>query len=318
MAKKSTDPNALVSSLKASAKSRLDALIEAEEEFPEPAATDTSESAQENPLDSSVDGDGNGLIDVHVEDLHEGIWNARKFYIDSRVEELANSLKKLGQEVPINVYRDEHKRLVIQDGHYRLRAAKRAGIQSLKAHIKPAPTDAISAFITSRAINVERNDQSVLDDSFRLKELIEGGAATQREIAKRLEMEEVDVSKLLALTKLPENIILTLMRAPSLLSKRFLYNLSIYFERRGENDTLRLAAEAVKNGMSARELELRKRIADRGPAEKPRSQRITLDKGQIKGYVKSFANGRIELRLEGLTDEDQKNVLDKLRDIFTE
>lgn len=320
------NPNVLVSSLKATSLSRLEALATEEGTAPEESArgeiarhADPAPMARTtSPSDRLPTPAAEGYFDVDVDDLHEGPWNARKFYIETRIDKLATSLKEQGQEVPVNAYRDEHSRLVLQDGHYRLRAAKRAGLTTLRVQLKPAPADAITAFMTSRAINLDRNDQSVLDDAFRLKELTEARVASQRELSKRLGLEEADVSKLLALTRLPENIILTVMADPSLLSKRFLYNLSLFFDRKGENETLQLAAEAVEKGMSARDLEARLRNAARGPREKPRSDRIDLARGQIKGFVKAFPMGRVELRLDGLSAEEQGAIVEKLRRLLPE
>ncbi len=322
MAKAKPNPMALVSSLKqSSAESRLAALAKSPL-FPENEESETNQKPAQRPSTVEIStlatppesSEGSSvLLDVPIGNIVESAWNARKFYIKSRVDDLSENLKAEGQRVPINAYYDNQGRLVIDDGQYRLRAAKQAGLATLRVQVIAAPASPIDAFKRSRSSNLHRNDQSVLDDAFRLKDLSEALNLSQRTLGKELGYGDADTSKLLALTQLPENIVLTLMTEPALLTRRFLYNLALYFERKGEKETLQLAAQAVEQGMSARELESLLRNAERGYREKPRSERIPLEKGAIKGFVKTFPNGRIELRLDGLEAQEQSIVLEKLR-----
>lgn len=290
-----TNPDSLVASLKSgkSGISRLDALASLPKEHVIPnAATEVPKTL---PLDA-----------IHSP---SGARNARKFYFEEEIEKRAQQLREHGQIVPVNVYLDEHGKWTLEDGNYRLKAARRAGLAELTVNVVDRPLDTMSAFLRSRQANVERSEQSALDDAFKMKELIESGETTQRRLAEALAIDESELSKLLRLTALPDSVIGVVHSSKSFMSKRFLYNLALFYDKTSESDTLRLLADASVKGMSARELEQRVNAVSKDRETRKRATRIPIDRDNgMSGYIKSFDSGRIEVRLDGVP-QDQINAL---------
>lgn len=254
------------------------------------------------------------VIDVRVDELVEGPYNPRHIYRESREEEIGASMQEHGQKVDLHVYLNAHGQLLIDDGRYRFRGAKRHGIKSLRCRIIDEPKDPLAAYLSSREINLQRNDQTVLDDAFMLKELIRIGQ-DKAEVVKRMKYEPADVTKLLAIAELPEEVVMTVMREPSLITKRFLYNLALYRNSTDDLATLRLANEALQVGLSARDIESRIHSVKQGKRGRPRATRFEIAAGEVKGYVKSFPNGRVTLDLLGLSPQQQETITERLKSI---
>lgn len=255
------------------------------------------------------------VVEVNVTELIEGPYNPRHFYRESREQEIGESLKEHGQQVDLNVYVNDRGQLVIDDGRYRFRGAKRLGIKTLRCKVVAEPKSALTAYLSSREINIRRNEQTILDDAFMLRELIRLGE-DKAEVARQMKYDASDVTRLLAISELPEQIVLTVIREPSLLTNRFLYNLALYRTATNDSEALRLANEAVQVGMSARDLESRIRKAKQGKRGRPRATRIEISEGTATGVVKSFQTGRIALDLQGLSPEQQDLVVSRLRKIL--
>jgi len=74
-------------------------------------------------------------------------------------------------------------------------------------------------------------------------------------------------------------------------------------------------AEAANRGYSRREIEARRKSAERGPKAKPRSQRWKFTYGGATGMLRRFdQDGRVELRIQGLKPEDLQALEAKLAD----
>ena len=251
-------------------------------------------------------------MEIALDRLREGPSQSRKFYLKSRIEDRARSLKDQGQLEAVKVY-FENGYFVLLEGHYRWKGAALAGFKTLRAEICAKPKSALAAYEFSRTMNRERASLTVLDDAFRIHELAESGAASREELMTVTRYEKQELTRLLAITKLPESIILAVMESPGHLTVRFLYALAQYHEHAGGAAASRLVTEAVEKGMTARELERRLATIDRAPKGRPRSQVISIERGQAKGFVKAFPGGRVELRLDGLTDGEQGAIVDRLK-----
>ena len=255
------------------------------------------------------------ILQVPVDRFLEGPSQSRKFYLESRIEERAKSLKEQGQLEAVKAYYEDGF-YVLLEGHYRWKAARVAGLESLRTEICARPVSALAAYEFSRTMNRERASLTVLDDAFRMRELEESRAVTRDDLMKVTGYEKHELSRLLSITKLPESIILAVMETPALLTVRFLYALAQFHEHAGPTEVSRIVAEAVENGMTARELERRLATVQRAPRGRPRSQQISLERGNAKGFIKAFPGGRVELRLDGLTDDEQESLVGRLRGVL--
>lgn len=130
--------------------------------------------------------------------------NPRAIYTASAVSEMAESLAARGQGQSASAYVDEVGDIVLIDGERRLRGARTAGLPTLRVEIRPKPASERELYEEARAANVERKDQSPLDDALKWKELLSRKIyPTQVALAKALNLGEDHVSRTLSLAQLP-------------------------------------------------------------------------------------------------------------------
>nr|WP_249214460.1 chromosome partitioning protein ParB [Burkholderia cenocepacia] len=223
-----------------------------------------------------------------------------------------------GQGQSASAYQDEAGDVVLIDGERRLRGARTAGLPTLRLEIRPKPASERELYEEARAANVERKDQSPLDDAIKWKELIARKIyPTQASLAKALRLGEDHVSRTLSLSQLPSKIVQAAAEYPELLSLKMLNAIREFWEVKGDDETLDLIAEAAKSGMGYRDVAARRKAAAKGTVRRPRSTREQLTFRGAKGEFKSFEeDGRIELKLKGLAPDVAAEISEKILALF--
>jgi ParB family transcriptional regulator, chromosome partitioning protein len=256
--------------------------------------------------------------EVPVGKIKSNSVNPRAIYTASSVSEMAESLAARGQGQAASAYQDEAGDLVLIDGERRLRGARTAGLPTLRLEIRPKPASERELYEEARAANVERKDQSPLDDAIKWKELISRKIyLTQAALAKALKLGEDHVSRTLSLAQLPSKIVQAAAEYPELLSLKMLNAIREFWEVKGEEETLDLISEAAKSGMGYRDVAARRKAAAKGTVRRPRSTREQLTFRGAKGEFKSFEeDGRIELKLKGLAPDVAAEISEKILALF--
>lgn len=256
--------------------------------------------------------------EVPVGKIKSNSVNPRAIYTASSVSEMAESLAARGQGQAASAYQDEAGDLVLIDGERRLRGARTAGLPTLRLEIRPKPASERELYEEARAANVERKDQSPLDDAIKWKELISRKIyPTQAALAKALKLGEDHVSRTLSLAQLPSKIVQAAAEYPELLSLKMLNAIREFWEVKGEEETLDLISEAAKSGMGYRDVAARRKAAAKGTVRRPRSTRELLTFRGAKGEFKSFEeDGRIELKLKGLAPDVAAEISEKILALF--
>ncbi|KWH59353.1 MULTISPECIES: ParB/RepB/Spo0J family partition protein [Burkholderia] len=256
--------------------------------------------------------------EVPVGKIKSNSVNPRAIYTASSVSEMAESLAARGQGQAASAYQDEAGDLVLIDGERRLRGARTAGLPTLRLEIRPKPASERELYEEARAANVERKDQSPLDDAIKWKELISRKIyPTQAALAKALKLGEDHVSRTLSLAQLPSKIVQAAAEYPELLSLKMLNAIREFWEVKGEEETLDLISEAAKSGMGYRDVAARRKAAAKGTVRRPRSTREQLTFRGAKGEFKSFEeDGRIELKLKGLAPDVAAEISEKILALF--
>ncbi|MBK1824260.1 MULTISPECIES: ParB/RepB/Spo0J family partition protein [Burkholderia cepacia complex] len=244
--------------------------------------------------------------------------NPRAIYTASAVSEMAESLAARGQGQSASAYVDEAGDIVLIDGERRLRGARTAGLPTLRVEIRPKPGSERELYEEARAANVERKDQSPLDDALKWKELLSRKIyPTQVALAKALNLGEDHVSRTLSLAQLPSKIVQAAAEYPELLSLKMLNAIREFWEVKGEEETLELIFDAAKTGMGYRDVAARRKAAAKGTVKRPRSTREQLSFRGAKGEFKSFEeDGRIELKLKGLAPDVAAEISEKILALF--
>ncbi|MFI1787434.1 ParB/RepB/Spo0J family partition protein [Streptomyces olivaceoviridis] len=100
----------------------------------------------------------------------------REHFDEAALQELAASMKKLGQLQPINVrYNEDTKRYTIIMGERRWRAAQMAGLTQMKAVVMHGVGDGRETFAMAVAENVGRADMTPVEEAKAFHKLAEAG-----------------------------------------------------------------------------------------------------------------------------------------------
>lgn len=275
-------------------------------------------SSQDRPMGTTQYTVGN-VFDVPVGLVKSNPFNPRAVYTSTAVDAMSESLKTTGQRISATAYIDDQGGVTLIEGETRLRGARSAGLSSLRIEFRPRPTSDRSLYEEARAANVERRDQTPLDDAIKWKELLARKIyPTQVALAKALGLSEDHVSRTLALANLSNRVIHTVAENTELLNHKMLNAIREYWEVLGDESTLELILEVAKNGLGYRDVTSRRKTAEKGPVKRPRSTREVLRYRNAKGELKTFEEeGRMEFTLKGLTPEVAQELTAKLMDIFS-
>jgi len=120
----------------------------------------------------------------------------RKQMSPEKLEELTESLRDLGQIVPVKVRKNGEGYTLVY-GHRRVQAAKAAGFKEIDAVVEAVPDDKLLTF--ALAENVIREDMAAIDIAKALQAIIEETGATQGDLGKKLGWTEATIRNYLEL-----------------------------------------------------------------------------------------------------------------------
>lgn len=257
--------------------------------------------------------------EVPVGRVRSNPFNPRAIYTATAVDDMAQSLAAHGQRIAATGFVDEQGSVVLIEGETRLRGARAAGLATLRVEIRPRPANDRELYEEARASNVERREQSPLDDALKWRELLAKNVyPTQAALARALELGEDHVSRTLSLAALPSRLIHAMAEHPDLLTHKMLNALREFYEVQGDEVTMDLVAEVAKTGLGYRDVVARRKAAAKGPVKRTRATCEGVTYQGAKGEIKSFEeNGRVEFTIKGLSAEDARVLTSKLATLFT-
>lgn len=257
------------------------------------------------------------VYDIPVETIKSNPFNPRAVYTSAAIDEMAISLRDQGQKISATAYVEDGKVILIE-GETRLRGCRSIGIATLRVEIKTKPPSDKALYEEARAANVERRDQTPIDDAVKWKELIERGVyKSQAEIAKALNLGEDHVSRVMKLNSLSRTLLTAIADYPELHNLRMLNALREFFEARNEQETLEIILTAIDKGWGYRDIEARRKAATEGPIRRTRGATQAVQYGTAKGEIKTFEEGgRLQLELKGLTPEESQGLVSVIKDVL--
>lgn len=256
--------------------------------------------------------------EVPLERIRPNPVNPRAIYTAAAVEEMAQSLRQNGQRISATGY-VEGEYVVLIEGQTRYRGCEAAGLQTLRVEIKERPASVRQLYEEARAVNVERHNQSPLDDALRWTDLLERGVyPDQKTLAAALKVDKGDVSRTLSLARMSSSVMQAVAEVPALHSLRMLSAISRYEELCGSDDeTLRLLLEIKSRGLGYREVERRCKEFGREPVKRPRAQKQVVEFRGGRGELKTVeSEGRFELCLTGLKPDDIRHLQEQMHNLL--
>lgn len=244
---------------------------------------------------------------------------ARAFYPPEMVDNMGHELITEGQLTPASGYINDSGGVTLIEGETRLRAARSLDWKTLRIEIREQPADFKKLYKLGRDANKKRNDSNLLDDAVLWKKMLAAGVyESQLEIAAEMEIGKEIVSRIIQLSGMPQRVINTLSTERELLDNlRLLTAIREFCEVKGEDTTVVLIAEVVNSGLGYRDVTKMRQAAEKGPMSKPRAASEAVSFHGATGELKSFdKDGRVELVIKGLKEEELSDLMNKIRGLF--
>lgn len=180
---------------------------------------------------------------------------------EDRVEELADSIKKVGVLQPV-IVRPLGDKYQIIAGERRWRASRIAGLE--KIPVRVLATDETVSLELALIENLQREDLNAIEEARGYRHLLAGHQMTQAELADKVSKSRSAITNALRLLDLPEEV-QDLVYAGKLSAGHARAVLSIP----DEQNRLRLAAKVAEEGLSVREAEGLARLIAAGQQPRP-------------------------------------------------
>ncbi len=209
-----------------------------------------------------------GITEIELSSIFANPNQPRKVFDEVALRELADSISKHGVLSPIIVNRSGDRFMIIA-GERRYRASKMAGLNKVPVIIKTYNERQIKEI--SLIENLQREDLNPIEAASAMKALMTDYGLTQEELADRIGKSRPSVANTLRLLSLSQEVIH--MVADGTLSAGHARTLVSVPEK----DQIKFAKQAVKEGLSVRDVEKRVKDYFLPPEEKAKKkQRLEL------------------------------------------
>ncbi|HEX9943987.1 MAG TPA: ParB/RepB/Spo0J family partition protein [Thermoanaerobaculia bacterium] len=246
----------------------LDALIEKAEERPE-----------------------EGVRTLPVAKLHPNRFQPRTRFDEPAIEELAESIRVQGIVQPL-VVTPEGDGWTIIAGERRWRAARRAGLEEVPVVVREVAGDR-ELLELALVENLQRSDLNPVEEAEAYAALQEKFGLSQDEVAARVGKARTTVTNALRLLRLPEEV-RELLRGGALTAGQARPLLAL----QSAEEQVRLAARAVREGLSARDLE-RLAAAPQRPKPKKPDRPVEVHTAAAEEKLTRRLQTRVEIRRQG-------------------
>jgi ParB family transcriptional regulator, chromosome partitioning protein len=145
-----------------------------------------------------------GTRTIAVEEIHPSAGQPRTTFDETRLDELASSIKTQGIIQPLIVRVRTGGGYELIAGERRWRAAQRAGLHEVPAVVRDvAPTQAFEMALVE---NLQREDLNPLEEAAGYQRLISEFGYTQEQLSERVGKDRSTVANALRLLRLPEGV----------------------------------------------------------------------------------------------------------------
>lgn len=203
------------------------------------------------------------VTEIDVASIFANPNQPRKVFDETALNELAASIKKHGVIMPIIVNKSGDRYMIIA-GERRFRASKIAGLSKVPVIIKNYNERQIKEI--SLIENLQREDLNPIEAATAMRSLMEDYGMTQEELADRIGKSRPAIANTLRLLNLSQDVIkLVANGALSAGHARTLISLP-------QMDQVKVAEEAIKDGLSVRDVEKRVKEYFAPPEEKAKKK----------------------------------------------
>ncbi len=142
-----------------------------------------------------------GVYEIPVESIQPNPYQPRKYFDETALQELAESIKAKGIIQPIVVRQGEDNELYLVAGERRLKAAHLAGLETIPAILTEGNPIEISLIE-----NLQRENLKPVEEAEALDKMIKEFSYTQEQLAHVIGKARSTVTEILSLNRLPEPV----------------------------------------------------------------------------------------------------------------
>ncbi len=196
-------------------------------------------------------------LDVDIDLLEPNDFQPRGALDETRLDDLARSIRSHGVIQPIVARRLDSGRYQIIAGERRWRAAQRAGLLKVPVVIKEAGASDDKRRLEMALIeNIQREDLNAIEEALAYQRLVDDFGLRQEDIAAQVGKDRSSIANSLRLLKLPDEV-----RAEVASGRLSMGHARAIVALTGEADQRRVARDVLARGLSVRDTEaLVKRI----------------------------------------------------------
>jgi len=214
----------------------------------------------------------------------------RKEFDESKLEELAESIRNHGIIQPVTVRKTARNKYELITGERRYRASKMAGLKSIPAFIREA--DDIQVMEMALVENIQRQDLNAIEIAFSYQKLVDECNLSHEDLSKRVGKKRATVNNYLRLLKLPIDIQSALKEElVSMGHARALINIE------NIDDQLFVLNETIEKELSVRQVEAIVRKIQNGTSKtKTKTIELPYKYQQLNNKIKKKLNASIEIK----------------------
>jgi ParB family transcriptional regulator, chromosome partitioning protein len=253
--------------------------------------------------------EGRNLLALPIEAIQRNPDQPRKQFDDTKLEELAASIREHGVVEPILVRRDGAKYRIVA-GERRWRAAQRAGLKEIPAIVREASDR--EAFELALIENIQRADLNAIEEAEAYQALVDEHGLTQEALAGRVGKERSSVANALRLLRLPEDVrdavregALDMGHARALLGLDDVESIRKTAQRAIREKLSVRATEALVRQLTHKKPKQGSKASDESPGIKDLTQRLQRRLGaRCRVIPKTAVAGKLEVEYLSLDELD--------------
>ena len=220
-----------------------------------------------------------GVTEIEVSSIFANLNQPRKVFDETALAELSDSIKKHGVIMPIIVNKSGDRYMIIA-GERRFRASKLAGLSKVPVIVKTYNERQIKEI--SLIENLQREDLNPIEAATAMRSLMEDYGLTQEDLADRIGKSRPAIANTLRLLSLSQDVIKMVANG----------NLSAGHARAlisvPEKDQYKIAENAVKDGLSVRDIEKKVKEYFAPPEEKAKKKIKQELSAELKDLIVSM------------------------------
>lgn len=155
----------------------------------------------EEAYQKDLQGNKKSIIELEIEDIKPNPYQPRKYFEQSALEELADSIKEHGLLQPIVVTLDNDDYIIVA-GERRFRASKLAGFDTIKAIVADVDLKKLRELAVIE--NIQREELNPIELALSYKELLEDYKITHEELSNRVKKSRTSITNIMRLLNLDD------------------------------------------------------------------------------------------------------------------